>query len=137
MQVMHETPALDRQAIRDSFAPPPVTGGILPPPLQSLTAAELADQVEQIKITPSRSRREEISKLWRAFGAHYRPTAAYLASVVLIESRRATRPRLPVQTRQLFVVPFREPRIEEVQWPRTTGEPIVSDERPRRRGRST
>jgi hypothetical protein len=126
MQVMHESPTLDRQAIRDSFAPPPVTGGILPLPLQSLTAAELADQVEQIKITPESLSTEEISKLWSAFGAHYRPTAAYLASVVLIEGRRSTRPSLPVQKRQLFVVPFREPRIEQVQSADGPDEPILA-----------
>ena len=52
MQVLHEHPVLDRQAIRDTLAPGPVTGGILPPALQTLTAAEIADQVEQLKITP-------------------------------------------------------------------------------------
>jgi hypothetical protein len=126
MQVMHESPTLDRQAIRDSFAPPPVTGGILPPPLQSLSAAEIADQVEQIKMIPEALSTEEISKLWSAFGAHYRPTAAYQASVVLIESRRSTRPGLPVQKRQLFVVPFREPRVERVQSADGPEEPILA-----------
>jgi hypothetical protein len=125
MQVMHENPVLDRQAIRDSLAPQPVTGGILPPALQTLTAAELADQVEQIKITPEGLSSEEISKLWSAFGTHYRPTAAYRASVVLIEGRRATRPGLPVRERRLFVVPFREPRIDDVQSDEGPREPIV------------
>jgi hypothetical protein len=126
MQVMHENPVLDREAIRDSFAVPPVTGGILPPALQTLTAAELADQVEQIKIIAEELSSEELSKLWAAFGAHYRPTAGYLASVVLIEGRRATRPALPVRERRLHVVPFREPRIEEVQAADGPGVPIVA-----------
>ncbi len=126
MQVMHENPVLDRQSIRDTLAPGPVTGGILPPALQTLTAAELADQVEQIRIIPEALSSEEISKLWSAFGTNYRPTAAYQASVVLIEGRRATRPALPVRERQLFVVPFREPRIEEVQAGEGPGEPILA-----------
>jgi hypothetical protein len=124
MQLLHENPVLDRQAIRDSLAPGPVTGGILPPALQTLTAAELADQIEQIRITPEAMASEEISRLWTAFGAHYRPTTAYRASVVLIEGRRTTRPALPVRLRQLFVVPLRDPHVERVS--ADDGKPIVS-----------
>jgi len=124
MQVLHEHPFVTRQSIRDSLSPGPVTGGILPPALQTLTAAELADQVEQIKITPQALSTEEISRLWTAFGAHYRPTAAYQASVVLIEGRRATRPALPVRLRQLFVVPLRDPLVERVT--AQDGKPIIS-----------
>jgi hypothetical protein len=124
MQVLHEHPFLTRQAIRDSLSPGPVTGGILPPALQTLTAAELADQIEQIKVAPQALSTEEISRLWTAFGAHYRPTAAYQASVVLIEGRRATRPALPVRLRQLFVVPLRDPHVESVT--AQDGKPIIS-----------
>jgi hypothetical protein len=124
MQVLHEHPVLTRQSIRDSLAPAPVTGGILPPALQALTAADLADQVEQIKIVPHTLSSEDISRLWTAFGAHYRPTAAYQASVVLIEGRRTTRPALPVRLRQLFVVPLREPHVDGVT--AQDGKPIVS-----------
>jgi hypothetical protein len=114
MQVLHENPIVDRQAIRDTLAPGPVTGGILPPALQTLTAAEIADQVEQLKVAPETLSSDEVSNLWGAFGAHYRPTAAYMVSVVLIEGRRATRPALPVRLRQLFALPLREPHIDNV-----------------------
>jgi hypothetical protein len=124
MQVLHETPVLDRQAIRDTLAPGPVTGGVLPPALQTLTAAEVADQVEQLKITQETLSSDDISKLWTAFGAHYRPTAAYEVSVVLIEGRRATRPALPVRLRQLFALPLRDPHVESVT--ADDGKPIVS-----------
>ena len=94
----------------------PVTGTILPPPLNALSAAELADQVEQIRLTPQNMGLEEISKLWTAIQSHYRPTAAYQASVVLIESRRSTRTALPVadDKRHIYVAPFRFPAIDEV-----------------------
>jgi hypothetical protein len=93
-----------------------VTGAILPAPLNALTASELADQVEQIRITPEPLSVEEISKLWGAIQSHYRPTAAYLASVVIIESRRSARAALPVANdrRRIYVVPFRFPYIERV-----------------------
>jgi len=99
MQVLHESPVLDRQAIRDALAGGTVDTSILPSALQALSASDLADQVELIKITPSALTSEEMSRLWSALQAHYRPTAAYQVSVVLIEARQATRGGLPVLTR--------------------------------------
>jgi hypothetical protein len=101
MQLMHETPVLARSAIRKALNPPalPVNGGLLPSVYQALRASDLADQLEQIKITPQPMNTEELSKLWTALQAHYRPSAAYQATVVLIESRRAARSALPVLTR--------------------------------------
>jgi hypothetical protein len=99
MHLLHETPVLDRQAIRTALAGGTVDGSILPPAFQILSASDLADQVEQIKITPETLSSEEMSKLWSAMQAHYRPTAAYHLSVVLIEAQRAIRGALPVLTR--------------------------------------
>jgi hypothetical protein len=99
MHLLHETPVLERKAIRTALAGGTVDGSILPPAFQALSASDLADQVEQIKITPESLSTEEMSKLWSALQAHYRPTAAYHLSVVLIEARRATRNALPVLTR--------------------------------------
>ncbi|MBI2767715.1 MAG: DUF4255 domain-containing protein [Chloroflexi bacterium] len=114
-QLLHEQPALSRSAIRTALgAPPPVSGAALPPALQALAAAELADQVEQIKITPATMSVDEISRLWSAFTVPYRPTVAYTASVVLIESPKSTRSALPVQAASIYAIPFRGPRIEAV-----------------------
>lgn len=99
MQLLHETPVLTRQAIRTALIPSPVNGAILPPAMQALAAADLADQVEQIKISPAFLNTEEMSRLWTSLQAHYRPTAAYQVSVVLIEATRPARIPLPVLTR--------------------------------------
>jgi hypothetical protein len=100
MQLLHETPVLSRNAIRTALAATsPVAGDLLPPATSPLLASDLADQVEQIKISPHNLNMEELSKLWTALQGHYRPTAAYHVSVVLIESRQATRAALPVLTR--------------------------------------
>lgn len=99
MHLLHETPVLDREAIRTALAAGTVDGSILPPAFQALSASDLADQLEQIKIVPETLSTEEMSKLWSALQAHYRPTAAYHLSVVLIEAQRATRRALPVLTR--------------------------------------
>ena len=115
-QLLHETPVLTRDAIRRTLAPASPVTSVLPPPLDTLTASELADQVEQIRVTPETMSLEEISRLWGAIQSHYRPTAAYQASVVLIESRRSVRSALPVadDMRRIYVIPFRQPVIEEV-----------------------
>lgn len=99
MQLLHETPVLPRDAIRKALNPSPVNGNILPTIFQALRTADLAEQVELIKITPASLNTEEMSNLWSALQAHYRPTAAYHVSVVLIESRRPARSPLPVLTR--------------------------------------
>jgi hypothetical protein len=117
LQLLHETPVLTREAIRRTLAvPSPISGSILPPPLDTLASSELADQIEQIRITPEHISTEEMSRLWSALQSHYRPTAAYQASVVLIESRRSTRGALPVaqDKRRIYVVPFRFPAIDSV-----------------------
>ncbi|MBO9205494.1 MULTISPECIES: DUF4255 domain-containing protein [Niastella] len=131
MQLFHETPVLTRNAIRKSLTDPPVSvpGGGLPPTLRAISTSELADQVEQIKITPEILNTEEISKLWTAFGARYRPNAAYKVSVVLIESRKSTRPALPVQTRNIYVFPFKRPVIEKISSQAMPGSPVVENQK--------
>jgi hypothetical protein len=99
MQLLHETPVLTRQAIQTALHPSPGVGTSLPPALQALADSGLEHQVEQIKITPEYLSTEEVSKLWTATQSHYRPTAAYMASVVLIEAARPTRSALPVLSR--------------------------------------
>ena len=51
---------------------------------------------------------------------------AYQASAVLIETDDAPRPALPVQTRNLYVLPFRHPTIERVIAQSGENAPIVS-----------
>ena len=99
MQLLHETPVLARETIRKALNPSAINGNILPSIYQALRAVDLAEQLEQIKITPSSLSTEEMSRLWSALQAHYRPTAAYHASVVLIESSRPARSALPVLSR--------------------------------------
>ena len=110
MQLLHETPVLTRQSIRTALQPSPVNGSILPPALQALSASELADQVEQIKIVATALNSEEMSKLWTALQARYRPTAAYHVSVVMIESQRTVKSALPILTIGPVDPVTREPR---------------------------
>jgi hypothetical protein len=99
MQLLHESPVLSRAAINTALNPSPALGATLPPALRALAECGLADQLEQIKITPEYLSTEEMSKLWTAMQSHYRPTAAYMATVVLIEATRPAHAPLPVLTR--------------------------------------
>jgi hypothetical protein len=86
MQLLHKIPVLDRTDIEDR----------LPLPLRS---SLLGRQVETIKVTPEPMSSEELSRLWSALQARYRPTAAYHVSVVLIESPTSGQSAQPVLTR--------------------------------------
>lgn len=100
MQILHETPVLDRAAIRAAFGGAnPAKDSPLAPSLKALGTSGLAEQAEQIKIAPHRLDVDEMSKLWTAFQAKYRPSVAYHVSVVLIESTRPVRSALPVLSR--------------------------------------
>jgi hypothetical protein len=106
MQLLHEMPILSRKAIRKALDPsPPIGGTALPPALKALADSGLENQIELIKITPEYLNTEEMSKLWTATQSHLRPTAAYMASVVLIESTQSVRSSLPVLSRGPVVKP--------------------------------
>lgn len=107
MQVLHETPQISRKNIRIALGTPnpPVGAGLggsvipFPSPFGSLSAVDLADQIELIKITPQYLSTEELSKLWTAIQARYRQSMAYQVSVVLIQSKLPAKAALPVVKR--------------------------------------
>ena len=111
MSVLHERPVLDRAAIRRALDPSPLGGAVLPPAFQALSASDLADQVEAVTVTFEPIDTEEMSRLWSAIQAHYRPTAGYHVSVVLIEATKPARTALPVLSRGLPGADGEEPGV--------------------------
>ncbi len=101
MQTLHETPFFGRNDVRSLLSPPPLPD--VDEILNVLDASGLADQLEQIKITPEYLSNEDMSKLWSAVQSNYRPSVAYVATVVLIEAEQPTRSPLPVLTRGIAV----------------------------------
>ena len=60
MFLLHKTPVLTRKAIRKTLTgDSPVTAALLPRSVTERTAADLADQIEQIKLTPQTMNTEE------------------------------------------------------------------------------
>lgn len=86
MRTLHDFPVLDPTEIEKAV------GG-------DLAASDLHQQVERVRITPQPMSLDEMSKLWNTFQTQYRISAAYKASVVLIESQQAARTPLPVLRR--------------------------------------
>jgi hypothetical protein len=96
MQLLHEMPALTKELISMALEPEETQPGDFPTELRNLNASDLTDQIENIRITPNYLSTDEMSKLWSALQSKYRPTVAYLVSVVLIQSQKPKRSPLPV-----------------------------------------
>lgn len=83
IQVMHQTPIVKQDIVlalnslsRDTVS---VLGMIAP----SVGGPDVIVQLQQIEIRPQFFSAEEMSKLWSALQARYRPSVVYKASVVL------------------------------------------------------
>lgn len=111
MHLLHERPTLGPEAIRRSLGQGAVDGSAMPPLYQSIAAAELADQVESIRITPQNLDLEGWAHIWSSQNVGLRPSAVYEATVALIEGRAAPRDALPVLDARLSVSQIRRPRI--------------------------
>ncbi len=82
MSVLHDHAVLDRTDIEASIA-----------------GNDLAKQFESLRITWQPMSLDEISKLWTVFQTHYRVSAAYEVTVVLIDSHVPVKSALPVLAR--------------------------------------
>ena len=103
-----------------------------------LANSNLADAVELVKFTPLPLSLEELSKLWSVyFQTPYSLSVAYQGTVVLIESEDSTHAALPVRARNIYVVPFRQPLIEEVRSKDGADQFIFSDVDNRHFGRAS
>ncbi len=109
-QVFHETPVPSRAMIEQALDP------AVPPPNfpAALAQSGLADQFEHLRITPEGLSNEEISKLWSALQARYRPTLAFRVATVLIESDLSMRRALPVSRPMGRSFAFARPQIDRV-----------------------
>jgi hypothetical protein len=77
-----------------------------------LADADLADQIELVKLAPVTLSLEELGRLWSAFGTAYRLGLTYTATVVVLEAALAARTAVPVRQRAVSVAPIDPPRID-------------------------
>jgi hypothetical protein len=104
---LHAEPLLTHQDIVQTLANPPYD--------TLLATSNLADQLDLVRFTPLGLSLEELSKVWSIFfQSPYVLSVAYQGSAVLIETDETPQPSLPVQTRNLYVLPFHQPVIDKV-----------------------
>jgi len=79
-----------------------------------LAQADLADQVELVKLAPATLSLDDLSRLWSVLGTPYLLSLTYTATVVLIQADVAVQGALPVRERSVTVAPVGPPVIAEV-----------------------
>lgn len=121
MQLLHDTPVFSRDLIETSLknAAKVNTSSVLSQALSSVSVSDVADNIGQIKISPEFFNMEDTSKLWSSLQTHYRPSAAYQVSMVLIDSRNSQK------TVNSDIYPFSAPVIEQVTPPVEAGKPLI------------
>lgn len=133
MQLLHENPAIPRAAIRNSLVPDPEAAASLPAWLRSLRDSGLADQVEQLRVTPEYLSTEEMSKFWTSTLTQYRPSAAYQVSVVLIVAEQPKPSPLPVLVRSISAAPALVPTAPTLMtFSREDKQPVIELDEPAR-----
>ncbi|MEH2125145.1 DUF4255 domain-containing protein [Nostoc sp.] len=121
MHLLHKTPAIASDIIENTLinASTTNTSSAFSQAVASVSVSALAEQIGQIKLTPEFFNMEETSKLWSALQTHYRPSATYLASMVLIESTND-------KSENFYMMPLSQPNIEQVIAPTKTEQMIVA-----------
>jgi hypothetical protein len=76
-----------------------------------LADADLAEQVEPVKLAPVPQTVEDLSRLWSLLGTPHQLSVTYTATVVLLEADVSPRVALPVRRRSVSVAPIAPPRI--------------------------
>jgi len=86
MQLLHQTPMLTPDTIRAALdALSAKKGKVQAHPVKlAIAESQLAEQLQQIRITPQFLSFEDMSKLWSALQARYRPSVCYQVSAVMI-----------------------------------------------------
>lgn len=121
MHLLHKTPAITSDIIENTLinASTTNTSSAFSQAVATVSVSALAEQIGQIKLTPEFFNMEETSKLWSALQTHYRPSATYLASMVLIESTND-------KSENFYMMPLSQPNIEQVIAPAKTEQMIVT-----------
>jgi hypothetical protein len=119
VRTLHALPVLTRQMIR---------GTVANPAFNYLATSNLAEAIELVKFTPLSLSLEEISKRWSVFfQTAYTLSIAYQGTLVLIESEAIPRAVLPIRARNFYVMPYRQPVIEQLMSQTGVDQPILVD----------
>lgn len=85
MRLMHEHPVLSRDDVRRTLAATSAAGpSIWPPMMAAWRTTDLAEEMDMISVAAMPISLDDLSGIWRAYGARYRPSVAYEASFALV-----------------------------------------------------
>ncbi|HYN19681.1 MAG TPA: DUF4255 domain-containing protein [Thermoanaerobaculia bacterium] len=105
LAILHAQPIISREMIR---------GLVADPTYNHLSASNLVDQVELVRLGPLAMTIDELSKLWSVFfQIPYRLSVAWQASVVLLDVEVPTERALPVLSRHVEADPFQPPKSDD------------------------
>jgi hypothetical protein len=111
MQILNDTPVLSRSFVRNALVQMAAQPGASSE-VQAIATTTFPDQVESARLTPEDLPIEDMYRLWTAFQASYRSSAAYQVSVVLLQRTTPVRASLPVLVRNIQALPAEPPVIE-------------------------
>jgi Pvc16 N-terminal domain len=82
--VLHEASTLTSEQVRELLKAVSTSADrrVVPPALATLAQSDLADQIDELRILPEFLNSEEISKLWSALQARFRPSVTYKVTSV-------------------------------------------------------
>jgi len=108
VRVLHEHPILGRDLIRNAIADFE-SKNLLP----GIGDANLAEQVELVKVTMQSLSLEDLTKVWSSFfrESSYRISVAYKATVVLLDGAEEPKTPMPVSDRNIYAVAPMQPHI--------------------------
>lgn len=87
IHALQQIPRLDREALQAALVSLGVVGGELSAPLLTeIGAANLAESMAELTVTPQFPDIEALTRIWSALQARYRPSLAYKVSTVLIDA---------------------------------------------------
>jgi hypothetical protein len=134
VRTLHAVPVLPQNAIAAVIAAASVNNNPIFPFLKN---SDLGAQIDSVRFTPQTLNVEDLSKIWSVFpDVPYTLSAAYLASVVLIEENLTPKPAIPVLTRGEVVGTFRRPVVLSIEDAAGPDKPIMSGSTLRVRGQS-
>lgn len=119
---LYEQPVLPRATIRRALAPNPPDPA-LP---AAVSASKLADQLEQLRITPYNPGGEEVARLWATFNTPYRPSGFFDVSVVLVDPLRGGNAPFPVRAATSGAISTEQPEVDEVHADGPAGTPVTA-----------
>jgi len=110
MLTIHENPIITKKDIQTAIKAMAITP-------HTDTGDDLDTQIEMIKVSLANQSFEEMTKIWSSFfQTHYRLSVSCTVTVILLSTKKMdVKPGLPVQQRNILVLPFRRPVIDRIE----------------------